>query len=257
MKIDCLMGTYGRYGLACEALACFLQQTELSRATLLIYNQHPSPLFFDHPRVRVVNESGRDASLRHIRQRMHELADPSADLLHWWDDDDLYLPWHLEDCINSIGESPAWKPRSSWLQNGGRYSRHQNRFEGSWIFRADYIKSAPIDTHPTYSDHPVIKQTEEAGLLATTEFGDNTSYIYRWGNGVEHLSVYSDTSSEEAQTANIVQYRRRSNDIDPTGRLVPADLSGEWQHFLDSIKPLVAPEDWQRNATRLRPHLPP
>jgi len=34
-------------------------------------------------------------------------------------------------------------------------------------------------------------------------------------------------------------------------------LSGEWQHFLDSIKPLVAPEDWQRNATRLRPHLPP
>ena len=57
MQIDCLMGTYGRYSVACEALACFLQQTRLSEATLLIYNQHPIPLRFDHPRVRIVNES--------------------------------------------------------------------------------------------------------------------------------------------------------------------------------------------------------
>ena len=51
MKTDCLMGTYGRHSLACEALACFLQQSVLSQATLLIYNQHPIPLRSDHPRV--------------------------------------------------------------------------------------------------------------------------------------------------------------------------------------------------------------
>ena len=113
MKIDCLMGTYGRYGLACEALACFLQQTQISQATLLIYNQHPVPLHFDHPRVRIVNEVPPAGSLRYIRQRMHELADPSADLIHWWDDDDLYLPWHLDDCLTHIGDSVAWKPASS------------------------------------------------------------------------------------------------------------------------------------------------
>ena len=56
MKVDCLMGTYGRYGLICEALACFLQQTRLGDATLLIQNQHPIPLRLDHPRVRIVNE---------------------------------------------------------------------------------------------------------------------------------------------------------------------------------------------------------
>ena len=95
MKIDCLMGTYGRYSLVCEALACFLKQTALSQATMLIYNQHPVPLQFDHPRVRVVNEAPPPGSLRFIRDRMHQRADPSADLIHWWDDDDLYLPWHL------------------------------------------------------------------------------------------------------------------------------------------------------------------
>ena len=46
MKVDCLMGTYGRYSLACEALACFPKQTEISQATLLTYNQHPVTLHF-------------------------------------------------------------------------------------------------------------------------------------------------------------------------------------------------------------------
>ena len=115
MKVDCLMGTYGRYSLACEALACFLQQSVLSQATLLIYNQHPIPLGFDHPRVRIVNEAPSAGSLRYIRQRMHELAERSAELIHWWDDDDLYLPWHLEDCLEHIGASVAWKPASSWI----------------------------------------------------------------------------------------------------------------------------------------------
>jgi hypothetical protein len=36
---------------------------------------------------------------------MHELADPKAEFIHWWDDDDLYLPWHLEDCLKHIGDS--------------------------------------------------------------------------------------------------------------------------------------------------------
>jgi hypothetical protein len=115
MKIDCLMGTYGRYSLACEALACFLQQTALSQATMLIYNQHPVPMRFEHPRVRVVNEKPPVGSLRYIKQRMIELADPDADLIHFWDDDDLCLPWHLEDCLAHIGDHVAWRPASAWF----------------------------------------------------------------------------------------------------------------------------------------------
>jgi hypothetical protein len=256
MKVDCLLGTYGRYGLVCEALACFLQQSKISNATLLIYNQHPNPLSFDHPRVRVVNETGRNTSLRHIRQRMHELSDASADLIHWWDDDDLYLPWHLEDCLKNIGENIAWKPASSWLLEGNaQYSRCQNRFEGSWVFRADYLRRAPIDTHPTYSDHPVVRQVEDAGLLATTELGDNTSYIYRWNTGAEHLSTYPGTGSEQQQIVNILKWRERSADVNLGGRLVPADLSGPWRQFLKATKHKVAPEDWELNRSRLRPYL--
>jgi hypothetical protein len=244
MTIDCLMGTYGRYAVVCEALACFLQQTALSSATLLIYNQHPTPLSVDHPRVRVVNEAAPAGTLRHIRQRMHALARPDAELIHWWDDDDLYLPWHLADCLAHVRDSVAWKPRSSWYSKANaNFARAENRFEGSWIFRADYLKAAPIDTHPTYTDHPVILQTEAAGLLATTELGDRTSYIYRWSNGTAHLSSYGHAPDQEAQRANIETWRRQSRDTVPDGRLVPADLTRRWQQFVRGVQGQVSAAD--------------
>ncbi len=252
MKIDCLMGTYGRHALASDSLACFLQQSVLSHATLLIYNQHPAPLTFDHPRVRVVNEAPPTGSLRFIRRRMLDLAESSADLIHFWDDDDLYLPWHLEDCLQHIGENLAWKPDSCWFcERNVVFSRQLNRFEGSWIFRADYVQGAPLDTHPTYTDHPIFLQTEEARLLATTELGAATSYIYRWANGGEHLSGFGGQFSEAVQRCNIEMWRRRSNDVRRDGLLRPADLTKRWQAYLAGIKPSVRAEEWQLIRQRL------
>jgi len=254
MTIHCLMGTCGRYALACEALACFLQQSVQSEARLLIYNQHPVPLSFDHPRVRVVNEAPPNGSLRFIRQRMLELADPGgADLVRWWDDDDLFLPWHLEDCLEHIGESVAWKTASSWLsERNEKFTLCRNRFEGSWIFRVDYLRSAPIDTHPTYTDHPVVMQTEEAGLLATTDLGGRTSYIYRWDIGAEHVSGYGASGDEATQEKNLETWRRRSNDVLSDGQLVPADMTLLWQRYLDGTRDKVSPEEWKSNRRRLQ-----
>lgn len=251
MKIDCLMGTCGRYALVCESLACFLQQSAISHATMLIYNQHSEPLVFEHPRVRIVNESGPPVSLRHIRQRMHELADPTADLIHWWDDDDLYLPWHLRDCLDNIGDDSAWKPASSWYSRSNtEFTLSRNRFEGSWIFRAGYLKKAPLHTHPEYTDHPVILQTEEAGLIRTTELGDLTSYIYRWDIGTQHLSQYG-SGDEERQAGNVDVWRVRSMDTEPGGVLLPSDLALRWRQYLNGIRGQVTPQNLRLIEARL------
>jgi hypothetical protein len=248
MKVSCLMGTYGRYGVACEALACFLQQTALSDATLLIYNQHPEPLFFDHPRVRVVNETVPSVGLRHIRARMHELSNPDADFIHWWDDDDLYLPWHLSDGLTHIGENIAWKPATSWFcDEKGAFRRLSNRFEGSWLFRADYLRSAPIDTHPEYADHPVIYQISESDALAMTELGNFASYIYRWQQTIVHLSALGTGDS----AANVETWRRRSADVRADGVLVPAPIEIRWREFLDGVRSQVTEHEHAELARRL------
>ena len=252
MKIDCLMGTHGRYSVAREALACFLQQAATAEATLLIYNQHPLPLYFDHPRVRVVNEVSPPTPLRFIRQRMLELSDPAADLIHWWDDDDLYLPWHLQDCLDNIGGKAAWKPHSSWTSLGNvKFSLASNRYEGSWVFRANYVKAAPIDSHPDYTDHPVFLQAHEAGLLGTTELAGRTSYIYRWATETQHVSGYGGDCGETAQRARIHLWRVRSQDVPPGGRLEPADLTLRWQQYLAGIDGQVTIEEKELVRRRL------
>jgi hypothetical protein len=258
MKIDCLMGTYGRNLVASEALACFLQQSMTSEATLLIYNQYPVPLSCTCPRVRVVNETPPVTALRFIRQRMLELADASADLIHWWDDDDLYLPWHLQDCLENIGDRPAWRAESSWVSHRNvKFSRHASRFEGSWVFRADYVRAAPVHTHPNYTDHPVFLQTQEANLLATTELEGLSSYIYRrqienMGGYVQHLSGYGGECSESVQCKRIELWRARSYDVPPSGRLEPADLTLRWQQYFTGIDGLVAPRERKLIQERLR-----
>jgi hypothetical protein len=248
MKIDCLMGTYGRYSLACEALACFLQQTALTQASLLIYNQHPVPLTFDHPRVRVVNEQPPPGSLRYIKRRMIELANPEADLIHFWDDDDLALPWHLEDCFAHIGDHVAWRPVSVWMSERNKaFRRLASMFEGSFVFRADYLRAAPLDTHPAYIDHPVYLQAIEACLLAETELGGRSSYIYRWDTGTQHLSGYGGRASETTQRVYIDWWRRRSTDVRADGVLVPANMTLRWRQYLDGTRALVTAEEFERN----------
>jgi hypothetical protein len=250
-KVACLMGTYGRYTLACEALACFLQQTAIEEATLLIYNQHPIPLAFDHPHVRVVNDTPPHQGLRYIRKTMIDMIDPDVEFIHWWDDDDLYLPWHLEDCLEHIADAVAWRPAQSWYSERNTvFSKRHNRFEASWIMRADKLRAAPIDTHPGSSDHPFIFQTEDAGLLRTDDLGDFASYIYRWDTGTQHLSGYG-AGSPDKQETNVESWRAKSADVRADGKVVVPDLWPRWQQFLDGIRGQVAPGSLDEIQARL------
>jgi hypothetical protein len=133
-----------------------------------------------------------------------------------------------------------------------KFSRSVNMFEGSWVFRADYLKVAPVDTHPTYVDHPVYVQTLDAGLLATTEFEGRTSYIYRWATGTEHLSGYGGAASPEAQRGNILAWRSRSHDVRPDGEMIPADLTLRWRQYLDGTEDQVTAAEWEHNRKRLQ-----
>jgi hypothetical protein len=251
VKINCLMGTYGRYDLVCESLACFLQQTALEEANLLIFNQHPVPLSFDHPRVRVVNEQMTNVGLRDIKKRMLELSDLSVEFTHWWDDDDLYLPWHLEDCLRHIGSHEAWKPTRSWYTPTGKnYELSYNGFEPSWILRTKSVLEAPFDSYPLYPDHPVNMHLWGQEKVARTDLGAFSSYVYRWGNGRLHISGHPlKTIDDQAEGVN--RARRDERPTRNDGRLIAVDLWPRWEQFLENIKSQVTPAEYEEIYMRL------
>ncbi len=247
------MGTYGRYTLLCESLACFLAQTALEDATLLIYNQHPIPLYFDHPRVRVVNmQNPPGTTFRDIRSKLVALAREDAEYLHFWDDDDLYLPWHLEDGLNNIGNHMAWKANSNWILTAdGRYERTSNMFEATWFFQADYLRNAPLDTFPEDIEIPVFRQTVEDKCLATTELSGRANYIYRWAIGQVNCSGLSSGGSAEKQRQTMRFMQSQSNDVRENGMLEAVDLTPRWKHYLAGTKSLVTQSEWEANRSAL------
>lgn len=242
VKVACLMGTYGRYPLMTEAIAGFLGQTALEDAKLLVFNQHPVALHFDHPRVRVVNEEMLNVGLRHIRRRMFDL-EGDAEFIHWWEDDDLYLPWHIEDCLANIGSNIAWRPKRSWLWLGtGEFEMWESRMEGAWLIRRDIIAEAPLDPYPTYPDIPINEELWQTNRVANTDVGDFASYIYRWGTNTPHLTqqVYE---KDGDIVASVNAVRRVANDVPVDGRLVMPDMTPRWRQFLDGIDGKVSPEN--------------
>jgi FkbM family methyltransferase len=237
MKIECLMLAHATNPLAGEVLTCFVQQSAITNASLFIYNPDPIEVRVDHPKVRVVNEFQPSRSLRCILKRMLDLSDDSADLIQWWNETSLYLPWHLEHCLSNIGSSVAWKPESSWLQADDCFTLLRHLFEGSWTFRAAYLRAAPLDTHCRYSGHPVFLQTVDAGLLTTTEFGGRTSYISRCARSL-------DARHDQTVSADNLEF---ANEVFSGVYLVPIDLNFRWRQYLDGILGQVTPQDWQAN----------
>ncbi len=232
MKISCVMPTYGRYRLACRSLACFLAQSALEEAELVIYNQHPVPMRFDHPRVRVVNEPAPAGGLRQIERRALELASDSADYVHKWDDDDLYLPWFLEMGLDQAGSHVAWKPQAVWMWAAdGRISLVSNFMEGTWLLNRARALAVPMSAYPRHLSAPCYPALKAEGALYEGDVGDAPPFIYCWSGTVAHYSAIGFNLSEDEQRRAVEKFRRNNNDIRPDGLLVPSDLAPTWRTF--------------------------
>ena len=98
--VTCLCPTYGRLECLRDALACFLLQ-DYPGKRLLIMNDAAIPIYCDGlEEVLVINVAARMQTLGHKRQALLKCA--QTDGVAHWDDDDLYLPWHLSSLTERL-----------------------------------------------------------------------------------------------------------------------------------------------------------
>ena len=201
MKVSCVCCTYGRFGFMKRSLAYFINQ-DYEDAELIIFNNAEEPLVLDdslHARgVRVINQS-RDAasglpyaSLGAVRR--DALAHAGADVYVCWDDDDLFLPWHLSQGMANLKRCGrgAWMPAQSYYSpDGGRtYQLARNAFEASVLVRMDHLRRYGFDAGKSGAEH----LTWRAAMVAEGELSERDevtpfeSYAYVWGEPGHKLS---------------------------------------------------------------------
>jgi glycosyltransferase involved in cell wall biosynthesis len=194
--VSCLCLTYGRPTLLEEAIESFLRQRWHGPKELLVVNDHPDQhLVFEHPEVIVFNLAKRLRTLG--EKRNFSVAVARYDNLLVWDDDDIYLPWRIEETMKTLPQNRFYKCPNAWCVRGGVWLEEPeyNLFHGGtaytrWLFEAaggygflDEGEDADLEwrfQHVTDKKGEYWKHT----ILPR----ERIYYVYRWGHGSYHAT---------------------------------------------------------------------
>jgi len=203
--ILCICPTYKRPAHLANVLACYLRQTwPFARRHLLICDDARQfapqasaaegwSLFA--PPARYPNLPAKFNALVAHALEEKKLA---PDLMAIWEDDDLYLPWHLA----AIGETHA--RRGEYFTHGQIWSTYKeprgavhlgkpgSLFHGSWAFTAGLFERVgryPIVDRLDF-DQRMGTLLRKHGKHALIE-QPTPSYVYRWGGVPYHGSQQS------------------------------------------------------------------
>ena len=204
--ITAIMMTWGDHvNLSEESLESFLRQTYPNKY-LLIVNTHPDPV--------VLNEKYDNVDVINCDRDFYYLGDKAwfaientkTDLWCMMDDDDIYLPWHLEKLMELHSLYPD---KDAWC-NKQRFASRDNeikekKISGLWtgyVFRKkiippEILKKKNFDTHIMgFYKNKIAEPT-----------GEIPSYIYRWACGSRHYSGHGGdpvaTEKKRKNAANI------------------------------------------------------
>jgi hypothetical protein len=190
-KVACLCPTYKRPRELANAVECFLRQdypAELRELIVLDDAGQYAPTAISAPGVKLVTTPHRFRTLGEKRNASAALASPDTMIYCVWDDDDVYLPWHISVAVAALEQtgSDYTIPTAIYTENRKRLAPRSNgqMFHGSWAFRREAFERV--------GGYPWIQSGQDQGLLRRFKaanlrradpirFDLRPSYIYRWG----------------------------------------------------------------------------
>lgn len=194
--VSCLMTTYGRFECVERSIASWLLQ-DYTNKELVILNTAEKPLILGeelkNKGIRVYNGTtihGTNKPYTNVGQVRADIIKLAfGDYYICWDDDDLFLPWHISqgmDYILSNGKR-AYMPKFSYYtgDGGNTFELAKNSMEASCIVHIDEIKKYGF--HNSDGDEHLTWRT---GLVQEGKLDENVSvtpfesYLYIWGEEI-------------------------------------------------------------------------
>lgn len=196
MKIAAICCTYKRPEQLATAIESFLRQDYPAELREMIVLDDAG---------QYENQSGDGWRLASLPVRFRTLGEKrnasaalvSADIDAYcvWDDDDVYLPWHISAAAAALADADYTIPTVIYNDKRNRLERKTNRylFHGAWSFRR-----VAFDQMGGY---PFIQSGQDQGLLRRfkadklrradpIQFDPRPSYVYRWYTAhSQHISA--------------------------------------------------------------------
>ena len=182
--VSCLCPTYGRPSLLANALACYLAQDyPADRRELIILDDAGQYVPTTGSGWELISLSRRFRSLPEKYNALAGLA--NGDVLAVWEDDDIYLPWHISAHVRALSTGLGYsKPSKVQFYTHERLQTDSaaGRFHASIAFRRkwlDRVPGWPLTLRGDF-DQQLMSRLSRLAPVADPLETHPPSYVFRW-----------------------------------------------------------------------------
>ena len=190
-KVSFVCTSYRRFYCVQRILAQYNSQTYLNKE-LIIFNtdeEYPYKLAFEDPNIIIVNNGKNYQTGLPYENRGQICRDAvthtTGDYFMLADDDDIYLPWHIQQAVDGIEDNgkDAWKPEQSFFATHDKLMLVRNTLEASVIVKMNRIIEIGFRSDMTgYEGLSWYTKLRDEGHL--DEYNKNyvPSYCFNWSD---------------------------------------------------------------------------
>jgi len=215
LRIACICPTYGRPELLRNSLACFLgQDYPVDSRRLIILDDAGQFANQEGAGWKIVSTNERIKSLAEKHDRLIELDNGWADAFAVWDDDEVFLPWHLSTHAKVLEKNEWSKSKKILFTNGiwkvnrklPKIEDADGRFHASIAYRRSLYEKVggyrgvvpPDKLWVSDFDLRMIAAMEKASVPGRPDELAVPSCVHRWeSTGAYHSSQFSKDDDPE------------------------------------------------------------
>lgn len=190
-KVSFVCTSYRRFHCVRRIVSQYQAQTYPNKE-LIIFNtdeEHPYTLGFEDDSIIIVN-NGIDYKTGLPYENRGQICrdavtHATGDYFMLADDDDIYLPWHLQQAVEGIEENgkDAWKPEKSFFATNTKLELVMNTMEASVIVKMDRIREIGFRSDLTgYEGLSWYTLLRDEKQLDEHNLNYLPSYCFNWGD---------------------------------------------------------------------------
>lgn len=242
-KLSFVCTTYRRFTCVERVVAQYHAQTYPNKE-LIIFNtdvDYPYELGFDDPSIIIVNNDTDYISKEPYSNRGQICRDAvthaTGDYFMLADDDDIYLPWHMQQAVDGIEANgkDAWKPAASFFSATDRVEMCQNTLEASVIVKMDRIREIGFRSDLTgYEGLSWYTKLRDEGNLDENFRDYVPSYCFNWSD--PHEIAGHKQSGDIDNPDNFENHKRASLDFAKRPLERNLDLTQVYSKYYDFLR---------------------
>ena len=241
-KVSFVCTTYRRFTCVQRIVNQFYAQS-YGNKELIIYNtdeEYPYELGFTDPRIIIVNNNKNLKTGEPYKNRGEICTDAvtyaSGQYFMLADDDDIYLPWHLQQAVDGIEANgrDAWKPEMSFFASQQEVKMVMNTLEASVIVKMDRIREIGFRSDLTgYEGLSWYTKLRDEGQLDEHNKNYVPSYCFNWSDPAE---VAGHKQSGDINNPDNFENHKKSSQDYVKGPLIPFHIGTIYNKYYDYLR---------------------